>query len=144
MIDLNQEVIIDSGQSVKLGNLYSDKLLIYFYPKDMTSGCTKQALLFQEQQEQFDSLGCKIVGVSRDSIKRHNKFKQTYGLTFDLIADEWFQRMRHEWSEGYFRDSRRAFELHVLPFLKDIPISEIEFLSQVARFEITKSGVKNL
>ncbi|UTC24940.1 peroxiredoxin [Candidatus Comchoanobacter bicostacola] len=87
MIDLNQEVIIDSGQPVKLGALYSDKLLIYFYPKDMTSGCTKQAVLFQEQQERFNSLGCKIVGVSRDSIKRHNKFKQTYGLTFDLIAD---------------------------------------------------------
>ena len=48
------------------------------------------------------------------------------GNTFGSISKEWFERMQHEWSEDYFHDSKRAFELHVLPYLKDIPISEIE------------------
>ena len=48
------------------------------------------------------------------------------GNTFGSISEEWFERMQHEWSEDYFHDSKRAFELHVLPYLKDIPISEIE------------------
>ena len=48
------------------------------------------------------------------------------GNTFGSISEEWFERMQHEWSEDYFHDSKRAFELHVLPYLKEIPISEID------------------
>ena len=48
------------------------------------------------------------------------------GNTFGSIREEWFERMQHEWSEDYFHDSKRAFELHVLPYLKEIPISEID------------------
>ena len=48
------------------------------------------------------------------------------GNTFGSINEEWFERMQHEWSEDYFHDSKRAFELHVLPYLKEIPISEID------------------
>ena len=71
-----------------------------------------------------------LLKTGKDLSNEKKKKKIYEGLdrenTFDLIADEWFQRKKHEWSEGYFNDSIRAFELHVLPFLKGIPISEIE------------------
>ena len=71
-----------------------------------------------------------LLKIGKDPSNEKKKKKINEGLdrenTFDLIADEWFQRKKHEWSEGYFHDSIRAFELHVMPFLKGIPISEIE------------------
>ena len=71
-----------------------------------------------------------LLKTGKDPSNEKKKKKINEGLdrenTFDLIADEWFQRKKHEWSEDYFHDSIRAFELHVLPFLKGIPISEIE------------------
>ena len=66
------------------------------------------------------------------------------GNTFGSISEEWFERMQHEWSEDYFHDSKRAFELHVLPYLKDIPISEIEHAeikSVLSRMEEQKKFV---
>ena len=69
---------------------------------------------------------------------------QDQGNTFGSISEEWFERMQHEWSEDYFHDSKRAFELHVLPYLKGIPISEIEHAeikSVLSRMEELKKFV---
>ena len=75
------------------------------------------------------------------------------GNTFGSISEEWFERMQHEWSEDYFHDSKRAFELHVLPYLKDIPISEIEHaeiksvlsrMEEQRKFVAAKKSSKNL
>ena len=66
------------------------------------------------------------------------------GNSFGSISEEWFERMQHEWSEDYFHDSKRAFELHVLPYLKEIPISEIdhaEVKSVLSRMEEQKKFV---
>ena len=66
------------------------------------------------------------------------------GNTFGSISEEWFERMQHEWSEDYFHDSKRAFELHVLPYLKEIPISELnhaEVKSVLRRMEEQKKFV---
>ena len=71
-----------------------------------------------------------LLKAGKDPSNEKKKLKanavQDQGNTFNTITEEWFQRMKHEWSKDYFSDSKRAFELHVLPFLKDIPISEIE------------------
>jgi len=63
-------------------------LVIYFYPKDMTSGCTTEACNFQESLPDFDSIDALIFGISKDSVKSHKKFAEKYNLQFTLLSDE--------------------------------------------------------
>ena len=63
-------------------------LVLYFYPKDDTSGCTAQACAFNENLSAFNKIGAQVIGLSKDSVKKHNKFIEKYGLTFPLAADE--------------------------------------------------------
>ncbi len=63
-------------------------VLLYFYPKDMTSGCTAEAIGFSNLKEKFEKLGVKILGVSKDSCARHQKFIAKEKLTIDLLSDE--------------------------------------------------------
>ena len=63
------------------------KLVLYFYPKDDTPGCTKEGIAFRDTASQFEAAGATIVGVSRDSAAKHDKFKAKYGFPFALIAD---------------------------------------------------------
>lgn len=71
----------------ELCQAHDQGLILYFYPKDMTSGCTKQAEFFRDEQEWFVSKGFGVVGVSRDSLARHHKFIEKSGLNFPLISD---------------------------------------------------------
>ena len=63
------------------------KVILYFYPKDMTSGCTKQACGFSERYPQFMEKGAVVLGVSKDTVESHKKFQEKYGLAFTLLAD---------------------------------------------------------
>jgi len=63
------------------------KLILYFYPKDNTSGCTKQACGFSERNPQFTEKGAVVVGISKDSVASHKKFEQNYNLSFTLLSD---------------------------------------------------------
>lgn len=63
------------------------KVILYFYPKDMTSGCTKQACSFGELYPQFREKGAVVIGVSKDSVESHKKFEEKYGLPFVLLSD---------------------------------------------------------
>ncbi|MCD8006633.1 MAG: peroxiredoxin [Oscillospiraceae bacterium] len=63
------------------------KLILYFYPKDMTPGCTKQAVGFAELNSQFEALGVTVVGVSKDSVASHKKFEEKYALPFTILSD---------------------------------------------------------
>ncbi len=65
----------------------SKSLVIYFYPKDNTPGCTTEAQQFRDLHDRFESAGCKIVGISRDSIKSHENFKVKFTLPFELLSD---------------------------------------------------------
>jgi len=65
-----------------------EQIVVYFYPKDMTKGCTLEAQDFRDQLEAFHAAGAVVVGVSRDPVKRHAKFRDKESLTFPLIADE--------------------------------------------------------
>lgn len=64
------------------------KVVVYFYPKDMTKGCTVEAQGFRDHLDAFTSAGAVVVGVSRDSVKRHAKFREKESLNFALVADE--------------------------------------------------------
>jgi len=77
----------DSGDNVKLSKLKGRPVVVYFYPKDDTSGCTKEAQTFSELTEQFKALGIRVIGISPDTAASHAKFRAKYDLTVDLAAD---------------------------------------------------------
>ncbi len=74
-------------QTLKLSDLKGNKVVLYFYPKDNTPGCTTEAQDFSEAHTKFKRAGTKIFGVSRDSLTSHQKFKDKYKLKFELISD---------------------------------------------------------
>lgn len=70
-----------------LSDFAGKRVVLYFYPKDNTSGCTTEGLDFQANYDAFKSLNCEVIGVSRDSLKSHNNFCTKQGFTFPLISD---------------------------------------------------------
>ncbi len=76
------------GGRVSLGGLKGKHVVLYFYPKDDTPGCTTEALNFTEKAEKFTASGAIVVGVSRDSVPKHDKFAAKHGLTHILASDE--------------------------------------------------------
>jgi len=76
------------GATFQLAAARGKPLVIYFYPKDNTPGCTTEALQFRDLHDEFRALGVPVLGVSRDSIKSHEGFKSKLGLNFDLLSDE--------------------------------------------------------
>ncbi|MFD7523508.1 thioredoxin-dependent thiol peroxidase [Paenibacillus chitinolyticus] len=82
------ELPANNGQQVKLSDFKGKKVVLYFYPKDMTPACTTQACDFRDKHREFESLNAVILGVSTDSLKRHEKFIDKYSLPFLLLADE--------------------------------------------------------
>lgn len=78
----------DSGTTVSLHDLKGKPVILYFYPKDDTSGCTAQACQFRDLLPNFSEDDAVILGVSRDGIKSHQKFRDKYSLNFPLLADE--------------------------------------------------------
>jgi peroxiredoxin Q/BCP len=77
-----------SGQTISLASLKGKQVVIYFYPKDSTPGCTTQGQGFRDQLEAFKAANTEVFGVSRDSLKSHENFKAKQGFTFDLISDK--------------------------------------------------------
>lgn len=73
---------------LKSSDLKGKKIVLYFYPKDNTPGCTTESIEFQGLKDKFEKLNTKILGISRDSINSHEKFKDKYDFSFDLISDE--------------------------------------------------------
>lgn len=76
-----------NGEVRSLSDYRGQKVVLYFYPKDMTSGCTKQACGFGELYPQFREKGAVVIGVSKDTVASHKKFEEKYGLPFILLAD---------------------------------------------------------
>lgn len=76
-----------NGETHSLGDYKGKKVILYFYPKDNTPGCSKQACGFAELYPQFTEKGAVVLGVSRDTVASHKKFEQNYGLPFTLLSD---------------------------------------------------------
>jgi peroxiredoxin Q/BCP len=77
----------DSGTQISTKDLLGKHLVLYFYPKDDTPGCTNEATQFRDLYDEFEKKGAAIVGVSRDSVASHVKFKTKYEIPFTLLAD---------------------------------------------------------
>lgn len=86
----------NNGGMVKLADLRGKNVVLYFYPKDMTPGCTTEACDFRDQHENFEALNAVILGVSPDPVEKHVKFVEKYGLPFLLLADP-----EHQVAEDY-------------------------------------------
>ena len=79
---------VNGGGRLKLSELRGRKVALYFYPKDLTSGCVKEAEAFRDAKADFDAAGVAIVGVSKDPVKRHEQFADKHSLNFPLVSDE--------------------------------------------------------
>jgi peroxiredoxin Q/BCP len=82
------ELTSDAGKKVRLSDLRGKKVVLYFYPKDMTSGCTTQACGFRDEYPVIEERNAVVLGVSPDSVESHQKFKSKYDLPFTLLVDE--------------------------------------------------------
>jgi thioredoxin-dependent peroxiredoxin len=85
-----------NGESVKLSDYRGKNVVLYFYPKDMTPGCTTEACDFRDHHESFAGLNAVVLGVSPDPVSKHEKFIEKYDLPFVLLADE-----EHKAAEAY-------------------------------------------
>lgn len=86
----------DQGKKIRLSDLKGSPVVLYFYPRDDTPGCTKEACAFRDHSEDIRKLGAVVLGASTDSVASHQKFRDKYQLNFPLLADE-----SHEVAEKY-------------------------------------------
>jgi peroxiredoxin Q/BCP len=86
----------DTGKTVSLKDLRGKKIILYFYPKDNTPGCTQEACDFRDSLARFDEKNVVVLGISPDSVESHRKFKAKFELPFPLLADE-----DHKIAEAY-------------------------------------------
>jgi len=77
----------DDGREVSIRDFRGKKVVLYFYPKDGTSGCTQEAIEFRDLADRFTKQGAVILGVSKDSIESHHRFKEKHNLPFTLLSD---------------------------------------------------------
>ena len=77
----------DDGSKVKLAELRGQPVVLYFYPRDDTPGCTREACAFRDRKSQLTKLGVAVLGVSTDGVESHGKFRDKYQLNFPLLAD---------------------------------------------------------
>jgi thioredoxin-dependent peroxiredoxin len=82
------EFITESGNRLAAGDLGGEKTVLYFYPKDDTSGCTKEACAFRDRMDDYRQANIRVYGVSLDSPESHRRFREKYGLNFPLLTDE--------------------------------------------------------
>ena len=78
----------DRGEVVRLSELRGTRVILFFYPKDDTSGCTKEACGFRDAMPSIQERGATVLGVSPDPVRSHERFRDKYGLNFPLLADE--------------------------------------------------------
>jgi thioredoxin-dependent peroxiredoxin len=90
------ELTSDSGDKVRLSSLRGKPVVLYFYPRDETPGCTRQACGLRDAWDDFRARGAEVLGISPDDVDSHVRFKQKHGLPFTLLADP-----EHEVAEDY-------------------------------------------
>jgi peroxiredoxin Q/BCP len=90
------KIATDGGETVSSSGLKGTPYLVYFYPKDDTSGCTKEAIAFSENLKKFAKLGITVIGISKDSLESHAKFRKKHGLKIALGSDPDI-KMANDW-----------------------------------------------
>jgi peroxiredoxin Q/BCP len=112
------EAAITGGGRVSLSGLKGQNVVLYFYPKDDTPGCTKEACAFRDGYAKFKKAGAVVLGVSPDPVKSHDKFTEKFKLPFDLVSDEEKKIVQQYgvWGEKFFM-GRKYMGTHRITFL---------------------------
>jgi thioredoxin-dependent peroxiredoxin len=82
------EFVTEDGERLSAGELEGEKTVLYFYPKDDTPGCTKEACAFRDRMADYERAGIRVYGISLDSPESHRRFREKYNLNFPLLTDE--------------------------------------------------------
>lgn len=82
------------GNAVSLSSFRGKKTVVYFYPKDNTAGCTRQACAFAADYSEYEKMGVVVIGISKDSVASHSKFAEKYSLPFILLSDEGLEAIK--------------------------------------------------
>ena len=100
----NFELLDQNGEIRKLSNYTGKKVLVYFYPKDNTPGCTIEACSLRDNFHRLEGLGVQILGISKDSVASHKKFAEKYNLNFPILSDESLATIKayEAWGEKKF------------------------------------------
>jgi peroxiredoxin Q/BCP len=94
-VPLNVELFDHNANPITLEKYLGTYLVLYFYPKDYTPGCTLEACSFRDNNDEIEKLDAKVIGISADSVERHKGFKDKFNLNFDLLAD-----VEHKFSQA--------------------------------------------
>jgi peroxiredoxin Q/BCP len=97
-------LVADDGRDVRLSGLRGKPVVLYFYPKDDTPGCTKEACAFRDRRTEMEERGAVVLGVSPDTVASHGQFRDKYGLNFPLLADP-----DHQVAESYGAWGEKTF-----------------------------------
>ena len=124
----NFKSVNQKGEDIELKNYLGKKVILYFYPRDNTPGCTAQACNLRDNYKQLQENGYIVLGVSSDSVKSHDKFIKKHDLPFDLIADEdksihklygtWIEKKMY--GKVYMGTARRTFIIDENGMIKEI------------------------
>jgi peroxiredoxin Q/BCP len=90
------KIMTDEGEAISASGLKGAPYIVYFYPKDDTSGCTKEAIAFSDNLKKFDKAGVRVIGVSKDSVESHAKFRKKHKLKLTLGSDP-ETKMANDW-----------------------------------------------
>jgi thioredoxin-dependent peroxiredoxin len=123
----------DSGETFSLADhLGKSNIVLYFYPKDFTTGCTKEGCAFRDKWDKVISLGATVLGVSSDSVESHKAFKEQYKLPFTLLSDDNNQEIRKQYGvKGLLIPSRVTFVIDRRGVIRDIFNSQINFREHI-------------
>jgi thioredoxin-dependent peroxiredoxin len=136
------ESVTESGEKFSLADLIGkSNIVLYFYPKDFTSGCTKEACTFRDNWDKVTSLGAKIVGISSDSPETHSRFKKEHGLQFTLVSDQ-DKRIRKLYGvDGMFIPPRVTFVVDKHGKIRSIFNSQVNIAKHVEQSLQTLDGI---
>jgi peroxiredoxin Q/BCP len=111
------ELPSSAGRNIRLSDLKGKNVVLYFYPEDDTSGCTKEACAFRDNLPRFNKVEATILGVSKDSLESHDRFIKKYGLNFTLLSDEKLSvhklygtwKLKNSYGRNYWGTERSTF-----------------------------------
>jgi peroxiredoxin Q/BCP len=119
------------GKPLTLSSLRGKVVVLYFYPKDFTSGCTMEACHFRDAYEDFTDAGAEVIGVSADSQESHRKFRDTYLLPFSLLSDEKEEVKKLYGISAHLIPSRVTFVIDRTGVIRHVSSSKIDMKAHV-------------
>ena len=138
------ESTADDGNKFSLGDLMGKiNVIVYFYPKDFTMGCTKEACTFRDDWDRIASLGATVVGISSDSVETHSKFKKEHSLPFILLSDTDRSIRKMYGVDSRFLAPRTTFVIDRQEVIRSVLNSQLNISKHIEEALDTLSNIEN-